>query len=294
MKLMKKFFITCIVVLHLIPTHIMSVERTVKLRIMPKLYWFVFYKEKVLLQMNSDGTYSVPFSIRPPVEIKRQTHILHVTPTEDGTEVRGFSIDTPNNNKIFGYAMCDLRASYYKLPKELYLKAGKCRELIYWDHNTHYCGVCGTPMEMCSEISKYCPNCGKEVWPQLATAVIVLVHKGDEVLLVHAKNFKSDFYGLIAGFVETGETLEEAVHREIREETGITVTNLKYFGSQPWPYPCGLMVGFNADYVCGDIQIQQSELSKGAWFHKDNLPTIPEKLSIARMILDNWLDTFNH
>ena len=91
--------------------------------------------------------------------------------------------------------------------------------------------------------------------------------------LVHARNFKTDFYGLVAGFVETGETLEEAVHREVKEETGIKIKNIRYFGSQPWPYPCGLMVGFNADYDGGDIHLQQSELSKGAWFTKDNLPT---------------------
>ena len=109
-------------------------------------------------------------------------------------------------------------------------------------------------------------------------------------MLVHARNFKSDFFGLVAGFVETGETLEEAVHREVAEETGIKIKNLRYFGSQPWPYPCGLMVGFNADYDGGDLQLQQSEISKGAWFTKENLPNIPERLSIARMILDDWIN----
>ena len=127
------------------------------------------------------------------------------------------------------------------------------------------------------------------MWPTVATAIIVLIHRDDEVLLVHARNFKGNFYGLVAGFVETGETLEEAVHREVMEETGLTITNLRYFGSQPWPYPSGLMVGFTADYVSGDIHLQREELSRGAWFTKDNLPEIPEKLSIARQILDDWL-----
>ena len=148
-------------------------------------------------------------------------------------------------------------------------------------------------MKMHTDISKRCTNCGKEVWPQLATAIIVLVSRGDEVLLVHARNFASDFSGLVPGFVETGETLEQAVHREVREETGVTITNLRYFGSQPWPYPCGLMVGFTADYVSGDIHLQRSELSRGGWFRRDHLPTIPEKLSIARMILDHWINSGN-
>jgi NAD+ diphosphatase len=90
--------------------------------------------------------------------------------------------------------------------------------------------------------------------------------------------------------VETGETLEEAVAREALEETGVTITNIRYFGSQPWPYPCGLMVGFNADYVSGEIHLQKSEIAKGGWFRKDNLPNIPEKLSIARMLLDAWIE----
>ena len=142
---------------------------------------------------------------------------------------------------------------------------------------------------MHTDISKRCINCGKEVWPSLATAIIVLIQRNDEVLLVHARNFKGNFYGLVAGFVETGETLEEAVHREVLEETGITIENLHYFGSQPWPYPSGLMIGFTADYVSGNIHLQKEELSKGAWFTKDNLPNIPEKLSIARRMLDDWI-----
>ena len=145
-------------------------------------------------------------------------------------------------------------------------------------------------MKFHTDISKRCTQCGKEVWPQLATAVIVLVSRGDEVLLVHAKNFRGDFYGLVAGFVETGETLEEAVCREVMEETGLTIKNLHYYGSQPWPYPCGLMVGFLAEYDNGDIHLQRSELSRGAWFNRHHLPQIPEKLSIARQIIDYWLD----
>ena len=127
------------------------------------------------------------------------------------------------------------------------------------------------------------------MWPSLATAIIVLVHRGNEVLLVHARNFRGNFFGLVAGFVETGESLEEAVYREVMEETGLTITNLRYFGSQPWPYPSGLMVGFHADYVSGEIKLQKEELAAGQWFTKDNLPEIPEKLSIARRIIDDWL-----
>ena len=155
-------------------------------------------------------------------------------------------------------------------------------------------------MRFDTPISKKCEHCGKEVWPQLATAVIVLISREQpasddspirkEVLLVHANSFRDNHYGLVAGFVETGETLEEAVCREVMEETGLHIKNLRYFGSQPWPYPCGLMVGFTADYDWGKIHLQRSELSNGSWFDKDHLPHIPEKLSIARWLLDDWLE----
>ena len=220
-------------------------------------YWFVFKEDNVLLERLPNGSFTIPQADTPPIENAAEAHVLRVSSMADGTEVRAVSVNTFADNPR--YEFCGLRASYYKLPLPFYLKAGKCRELLYWDKNTRYCGACGAPMR-----------------------------RGDEVLLVHARNFKGDFYGLVAGFVETGETLEEAVHREVMEETGLRIRNLRYFGSQPWPYPSGLMVGFNADYAGGDIHLQREELSRGAWFKKDNLPTIPEKLS-ARKILDDWL-----
>lgn len=251
--------------------------------------WFIFCKGDLMLEHRPDGTYGIPLSEEAPVEVKPWTTIHTITPFADGTAVRTFAVDSP----IVGhprYEMCGLRASYAKLSSDLYQKAGKCQEILYWDQNTKYCGVCGAPMKLHTEISKRCTECGKEVWPQLATALIVLIHRGEEVLLVHARNFRGDYYGLVAGFVETGESLEEAVVREVREETSLEISNLRYFGSQPWPYPCGLMVGFHADYASGDIHLQRSELSAGGWFRKDNLPHIPEKLSIARRLIDSWLE----
>ena len=242
--------------------------------------YFVFCQSDLVLEKTPDG-YRIPTEM--PVEPKPWTTVMNV----DGE--KAYRIDQPLMDHP-RYEMCGLRQSYYKLTAEEYGKAGKCHELLYWDQNTKFCGVCGGPMKFHTDISKRCEHCGKEVWPQLATAIIVLVRKGNEVLLVHANNFRTDFYGLVAGFVETGETLEEAVHREVMEETGLHIKNLRYFSSQPWPYPCGLMVGFTADYDSGKIHLQRSELSKGSWFDKDHLPHIPEKLSIARKLIDAWLE----
>lgn len=254
--------------------------------------YFVFCQSDLVLERTADS-YQIP--AEPPVDLKPWTTVMNV----DGD--KAYRIDQPITDSE-RYEMCGLRQSYYKLSLEDYRKAGKCHELLYWDQNTKFCGVCGGPMRFDTAISKKCELCGKEVWPQLATAVIVLIRRkvsvpdaspsgpSEEILLVHANNFRTDHYGLVAGFVETGETLEEAVYREVLEETGLHITNLRYFGSQPWPYPCGLMVGFTADYDYGKIHLQRSELSKGAWFDRDHLPHIPEKLSIARQLIDHWLE----
>ena len=138
-------------------------------------------------------------------------------------------------------------------------------------------------------IMKKCPNCGREIYPVISTAILVLVRKEDSLLLVHARNFKGTFNSLVAGFLETGETLEECVAREVKEETGLDVKNIRYFGSQPWPYPSGLMVGFIADYAGGDIHLQDDELSSGNFYTRDHLPELPRKLSLARKMIDWWI-----
>ena len=259
-----------------------------------KKYYFVFCQDQLLLEQQPDGTCTIPFAEEPPTAVKPWTTIMNVTPIGN-SEVKTYATDTPfaetnsdNGNAVTRLSV-PLRQSYYRLPWELYVKAGKCAELLYWDRNTRFCGVCGGPMRFHTDISKRCEHCGKEVWPQLATAVIVRITRGDdEVLLARARNFRGDFYGLIAGFVETGETLEEAVRREVHEETGLDISHITYFGSQPWPYPCGLMVGFTARYAGGSIHVQREELKNVAWFNRHHLPQLPEKLSIARRLIDDW------
>ena len=176
------------------------------------------------------------------------------------------------------------------LPLEEYQCAGKASQILTWDKNSRFCPACGTPTTQTGPITKRCPHCGQEIYPRISPAVIVLIKKGDSVLLVHARNFRGSFKGLVAGFLEPGETLEECVHREVMEETGIRIKNLKYFGSQPWPYPSGIMVGYYAEYESGTIKLQDEELSAGAFYHRDHLPEIPKKLSIARKLIDAWLN----
>lgn len=252
------------------------------------VYWFVFCKGELLLQREAEGRLTIPYAIESPVRLAEGNIVHQLTPL-DGRECRAVSVGTLGAGDGC-HVTVGLRASYDILPLGLYLKAGKGAEIIYWDENTRFCGVCGAPMKLHTDISKRCTRCGKEIWPRLATAIIVLVRRGDSILLLHARNFKGNYYGLVAGFVETGETLEECVRRELMEETGISVENIRYFGSQPWPYPCGLMIGFYADYAEGELHLQRDEIAYGGWFDRNELPVVPGKMSMARMLIDAWLE----
>lgn len=251
---------------------------------------FIFSKGSLLLNKAADGTLTLPVTDGTiTLHIGAVREVIRVK-CQDGKTV--YAVDAPELGDCEAtHELVRLRAAYQLLPKDIWIEAAKCEELLYWSSSNRYCGRCGQKLEWHTDISKLCPSCGKEIWPQLNTAIIVLIHRGSQVLLVHAHNFAGPFYGLVAGFVETGETLEEAVRREVREETNLEIDHITYFGSQPWPFPCGLMVGFNADYVSGELQLQKSELADGGWFDKEHLPQIPDKLSIARQLIDNWINT---
>ncbi len=165
----------------------------------------------------------------------------------------------------------------------------KAAELLNWEQSTLFCSVCGSTMKRHTDISRICTSCGREIWPQLQPAIVVLVTRGEEALLVRAKNFKRPFYALVAGFVETGETLEECVSREVREETSLEIKNIRYFGSQSWPFPGQLMIGFTAQYASGNLQFADGELADGDFFTRDNLPPLPTPPSLSRAIIDVWI-----
>lgn len=248
--------------------------------------YFAFCKEDIVL--TSEGT--IPSGSVCPFPVQPWNEVTRVKVGED--ECVAIRLDKPLMQE--GFRMHGLRSTYEILPETDYRLAGKCAELLYFDQNSKFCGCCGAPMKWQDPISKKCQGCGKELWPPLAIATIVRVTRQlpdqpEEMLMVQARNFRTNHYGLVAGFVETGETLEQCVERELWEETHVKVKNIKYFGSQPWPYPCGLMVGFTADYVDGEIQLQKAELTHGGWFTRDNLPPIPGKASIARQLIDDWL-----
>lgn len=183
----------------------------------------------------------------------------------------------------------DLRSSVLSLGEQKWLAVAKGAELLNWANNTRHCGCCGAKMHRESEISLKCTSCGREVWPQLSPCIMVLVLKEDKALLVHARTFSRPFFGLVAGFVETGESLEQCVRREVAEETGLRISDIRYRASQSWPFPAQLMIGFTARYAGGNLSFPDGELSAGDFFSLDALPQLPPPPSLARKLIDSWL-----
>jgi NAD+ diphosphatase len=185
-----------------------------------------------------------------------------------------------------------LRELYGTLDEDLFMLSGRAIQIVEWDRTHQYCGHCASETtQLPHERAKRCPKCGLVNYPRLSPAIIVLVSRGEELLLARAHRFPAGMYSVLAGFVEPGESLEETVVREVREEVGIEVKEIRYFGSQPWPFPNSLMIGFTATYASGDMIIEPQELVDAAWFNKHNLPQIPPKLSIARKLIDWFVST---
>jgi len=192
-----------------------------------------------------------------------------------------------------GKTFQSIRRLFDRLPEPVMRLAGRAYELVTWDRTTRYCGVCGAATRRKSEeLAKVCPDCGQELFPQVAPAVIMAVVKGDRLLLARSPRFPREMYSVLAGFVEPGETLEECVRREVREEVGIEVDQIEYFGSQPWPFPNSLMVGFTARHAGGEIAIDGREIIEADWYDAASLPGIPSRVSIARQLIDWFVDTY--
>lgn len=192
--------------------------------------------------------------------------------------------DSPTLEKV------EFRPLFAEMEAGLFAAACKAKQIAFWDSHSRFCPSCGSKTFLLTDIAKKCPSCGFEIYPTISPAIIVRIERGDdEILLVHAKNFRGSHYGLVAGFVETGETLEQCVRREVMEETSLEISDLEYAGSQSWPFPSGLMLGFTAKYKAGEIKIQEEELTDARFFKRGELPPVPDKMSIARKLIDDWV-----
>ncbi|MGA3174897.1 MAG: NAD(+) diphosphatase [Syntrophorhabdales bacterium] len=251
-------------------------------------FWFVVSGFKLLVLAGPGGA-SVPFAEGLDPWGLRPGNLQYL-----GT-LRGYpsyAAEVDEKTAVpAGCAFEGLRSLFGVLDEDLFKRAFAAVHLVEWDRTSRFCGRCGGPTELLKEErAKVCSKCGRLVFPRISPAVIVLVEQGDQVLLARSARFAQGFYSVLAGFVEPGEGLEEAVAREVEEETAIIVRDVRYFGSQPWPFPDSLMVGFTARYASGELRIDGKEIVDAGWFTVDSLPEFPGKISIARRLIDWFVE----
>ncbi|OCL26945.1 hypothetical protein U472_05510 [Orenia metallireducens] len=251
-------------------------------------YWLLFSENQILLKFDNN-TPAIPHINNRFVDNLKPI-VTEFLGTLDGVPCYVGLLDSPNEllNCLSFYRIREL---YGMIDEDLFRLIGYGHQFINWSHDSQYCGRCGNPTEnLKREKAKICSECNQIIFPRISPAIIVAITRGSEILLANSHRFSNKLYSVIAGFVEPGETLEECVRREVKEEVGLEIKNIEYFGSQFWPFPDSLMVAYRAEYASGEIVIDDKEIADAQWFNVDNLPQIPDKVSIARWLIDDFVE----
>ncbi len=186
-----------------------------------------------------------------------------------------------------GFGMAGLRSFFFRLPDPLLAIAARAFQVADFDRSHRYCGRCGTPTRAREgERARECPSCGLVAYPRVSPAMMALVTRGRELLLARSARFTAGVYSALAGFVEPGETIEDCIRREVREEVGVEIGEPVYFASQSWAFPHSLMIAYTAEYAGGAIRLDDPEIEDARWFPLDALPKLPPPVSIARRLID--------
>lgn len=246
--------------------------------------YLVFQASRILI--GESGRLHLPRE-RPGGALDPHGGALQLGAGPDAPRVVSWPDDLPPPS---GTAFHGLRGALPLLQDEEFRWAGRARQLLEWRGQHRFCGRCGEETVLAEEgTALRCPRCGLSAFPRVSPAVIVLVHDGRRILLGRAPRFPPGMYSTLAGFVEPGESAEEAIRREIREEAGVEVAEVRYFGSQSWPFPHSLMLGFHARYRSGEVRRDERELEDVRWFDRDGLPELPPPVSIARRLIESYL-----
>jgi len=251
-------------------------------------WWFLFHEDKLLVR-SGGGTTEIPY-VADPAELALLPARRQYLGMLDG---RPCFTAEPGGPVLLGESSYrTLRSLLGAVTEEMFALAGRAFQIMDWERTSRFCGKCGMPTEpVQGERATACAACGIQYYPRIYPAVIVAVVRDGRILLAHGRRFPSVFFSVLAGFLEAGETFEECIRRELREEVGIEVKNIRYFGSQPWPFPNTLMVGFTAEYAGGDLVIEEKELVQAAWFEPEEVLRlqIPRGGTISRRLIDWFL-----
>jgi len=245
---------------------------------------FVFQQTLLLVAGSASGTYLPGHEDLARMGGKPLRRMYLGTLGERACYAFEYGVDTEAPQDMLWQG---LRALYGKLDDSLFALAGRALQFVDWDRTHQFCGRCGTPTRQREhERARECPACALIAYPRIAPAIMCLVRRGQEILLARSPHFLPGMYSALAGFVEPGESLEQCLSREVLEETGLSVANPRYFASQPWPFPHSLMIAFVADYAGGEITPAPDEIEDAQWFALDALPKLPNRISIARRLID--------
>ncbi len=258
------------------------------------------FRDRELLLLDKNGSLKVPSMNdieNMGISALRSQYLgeLRISSRDEAETISCFSMELglDADNDVMDRNICSLslKKAMSVLEEPLSSIAGKAVQIMEWDRNTRFCGRCGFATELKeNERAKECPECRHVIFPRISPAIIVMIEKEDRILLARSPHFRSGMYSIIAGFVEPGESAEEAVAREVMEEVGISIKNIRYFGSQPWPYPDSFMIGFTAEFAEGDIEVDGVEIEDADWYTKDEIPNVPGTDSISGQLIRYFID----
>ncbi len=253
--------------------------------------YIIFHKDRIALYRTDDDTVRFPENLSG-IPLLNASDFIEVEKTEDTCFHAAVIHDHEDFNENFRFTK--IRSLYSRAGEPLFSIIMHAHHLAAWDSNSRHCGQCGGKTDLLeNERARQCTTCGNIIYPSPSPAIITSVTRGDRILLARHSRF-SEMFTVLAGYVSPGETLEECVRREVKEEVNINIKNIRYFGSQPWGISQSLMIGFTAEYDSGEISPDMEEIIDADWFSAHNMPPYPGPPSIAHSLIENFIRNHNY